>query len=68
MSVDVARGHDGNGGGDDRSLPHEIAGGCRVSGKVTRKPSLGGRKASRMHTRKETRNLGLRKITDELGP
>ncbi|GKF76663.1 hypothetical protein Tco_0229133, partial [Tanacetum coccineum] len=32
-----------------------------------RKPNLGGRKASRMHTHKETRNLELRKITDELG-
>ncbi|GJY48119.1 hypothetical protein Tco_0438075 [Tanacetum coccineum] len=40
--------------------------GCR--GKGTRKPNLGGRNADRMHTPKETRNLGLRKITDELGP
>nr|GEV10276.1 hypothetical protein [Tanacetum cinerariifolium] len=37
-------------------------------GKGTRKPNLRGRKAGRMHTRKETKNLGLRKITDELGP
>ncbi|GKA75553.1 hypothetical protein Tco_0781931, partial [Tanacetum coccineum] len=62
MSADVARGH----GGDDRPPPHQLVGGCR--GKGTRKPNLGGRKAGRMHTRKETRNLGLRKITDELGP
>nr|GEW84976.1 hypothetical protein [Tanacetum cinerariifolium] len=34
----------------------------------TRKQNLGGRKSGRMHTRKETRNLGLKKITDELGP
>ncbi|GKC06065.1 hypothetical protein Tco_0997675 [Tanacetum coccineum] len=66
MSADVARGHSGDGGGDDRPPPHQLAGGCR--GKGTRKPNLGGRKAGRMHTRKETRNLGLRKITDELGP
>ncbi|GJZ44807.1 F-box domain containing protein [Tanacetum coccineum] len=66
MSADVARGHGGDGGGDDRPPPHQLAGGCR--GKGTRKPNLGGRKAGRMHTRKETRNLGLRKITDELGP
>ncbi|GJQ93890.1 F-box domain containing protein [Tanacetum coccineum] len=38
------------------------------SSKGTQKPNLGGKKAGRMHTRKETRNLGLRKITDELGP
>ncbi|GKB39922.1 hypothetical protein Tco_0884864 [Tanacetum coccineum] len=36
--------------------------------KGTKKPNLGGRKAGWMHTRKETKNLGLRKITDELGP
>ncbi|GJR30177.1 hypothetical protein Tco_1106409 [Tanacetum coccineum] len=66
MSVDVARGHDGDGGGDDRSPPHQIGGDCR--GKGTRKPNLGGRKAGRLNTCKETRNLGLRKIMDEFGP
>nr|GEW72035.1 hypothetical protein [Tanacetum cinerariifolium] len=66
MSADVAKGHGGDGEGDDRPPPHESAEGCR--GKGTRKPNLGGRKAGRMHTRKETRNLGLRKIMDELGP
>ncbi|GJY97890.1 hypothetical protein Tco_0514800 [Tanacetum coccineum] len=65
-STNVARGHGGDGGGDNRPPPHELAGGCR--GKGTQKPNLGGRKAGRMHTRKETRNLGLRKIMDELGP
>ncbi|GJU88030.1 hypothetical protein Tco_1300453 [Tanacetum coccineum] len=66
MSADVARGHGSDGGGDDHPPLHEIAGDCR--GKGTRKPNLGGRKAGMMHTRKETRNLELRKITDELGP
>ncbi|GKD51990.1 hypothetical protein Tco_1280966 [Tanacetum coccineum] len=66
MSADVARGHGDDGGGDARAPPHQLAGGCR--GKGTQKPNLGGRKAGKMHTRKETRNLGLRKITDELGP
>nr|GEU90954.1 hypothetical protein [Tanacetum cinerariifolium] len=66
MSADVARGHGDNGGSDDRLPPHQLAGGCR--GKGTRKSNLGGRKASRMNTHKETRNLGLRKIMDELGP
>nr|GEY00562.1 hypothetical protein [Tanacetum cinerariifolium] len=66
MSADVARGHGGDGGRDDRPPTHESAGGCR--GKGTRNPNLGGRGAGRMHTRKETQNLGLRKITDELGP
>nr|GEU68139.1 EF-hand domain pair [Tanacetum cinerariifolium] len=54
MSADVARGHDSDGGGDDR--------------KGTHKPNLGGRKAGRLHTRQETRNLGLKKITDDKGP
>nr|GEY14299.1 DNA-binding pseudobarrel domain-containing protein [Tanacetum cinerariifolium] len=53
MSADVAWGHGGDGGGDDR--------------KGTRKPNLGGRKAGRLHTRQETRNLGLKKITDDKG-
>ncbi|GJX48308.1 hypothetical protein Tco_0273498 [Tanacetum coccineum] len=65
---DVARGHGDDGGGDDRPLPHQLAGGCQGSGKGTRKPNLGGRKAGRIHTRRETRNHELRKITDELGP
>ncbi|GKE14896.1 hypothetical protein Tco_1422473, partial [Tanacetum coccineum] len=66
ISADVARGHDGNGGGDDRPPPHHTGGGCR--GKGTRKPNLGGRKAGRLNTCKETRNLGLRKITNQFGP
>ncbi|GJR29956.1 retrotransposon protein, putative, ty3-gypsy subclass [Tanacetum coccineum] len=37
-------------------------------GKGTWKPNLGGRKAGRLHTRQETRNLGLKKITDDKGP
>nr|GEU68617.1 hypothetical protein [Tanacetum cinerariifolium] len=56
----------GDDGGDDHPPLHQLAGGYR--GKGTRKPNLGGKKAGRMHTRKETRNLGLRKIIDELGP
>ncbi|GKG24002.1 hypothetical protein Tco_0392038, partial [Tanacetum coccineum] len=63
MSANVARGHDG--GGDDRPPPHHI--GDDFRGKGTRKPNLGGRKAGRTHTRKETKNLGLRKITDQFG-
>nr|GEW02818.1 hypothetical protein [Tanacetum cinerariifolium] len=38
MSTDVARGHGGDGGGDDRPPPHQIGGGCR--GKGTRKHNL----------------------------
>ncbi|GJU37993.1 reverse transcriptase domain-containing protein [Tanacetum coccineum] len=49
MSADVARGHDGDGGGDDRPPPYQIGGGCR--GKGTRKHNLGGRKANRLNTR-----------------
>ncbi|GKB80530.1 S-adenosyl-L-methionine-dependent methyltransferases superfamily protein [Tanacetum coccineum] len=66
MSVNVARGHGGDGGGDDRP-PTPV--GCFANrGKGTRKPNLGGRKAGRLHTRQETRNLGLKKITDDKGP
>ncbi|GJS31281.1 RNA-directed DNA polymerase, eukaryota [Tanacetum coccineum] len=72
MSAYVARGHDGDGGGDDRPPTHHIptgCGGCFANrGKGTRKPNLGGRKAGRLHTRQETRNLGLKKITDDKGP
>ncbi|GJY65515.1 retrotransposon protein, putative, ty3-gypsy subclass [Tanacetum coccineum] len=72
MSTDVARGHDGDGGGDDRPPTHHIptgCGGCFANrGKGTRKANLGGRKAGRLHTRQETRNLGLKKITDDKGP
>nr|GEV79037.1 hypothetical protein [Tanacetum cinerariifolium] len=63
MSTDVARGHDSDGGSDDRLPPHQIRGGYRGNG--TRKPNLGGMKASRLNTRKETKNLRLRKITDQ---
>ncbi|GKB37159.1 hypothetical protein Tco_0882101 [Tanacetum coccineum] len=53
MSADVARSHGGDGGGDDR--------------KGTRKYNLGGRKAGKLHTRQETQNLKLKKITDDKG-
>ncbi|GJV95907.1 hypothetical protein Tco_1547484 [Tanacetum coccineum] len=55
MSADVARGHGGDGGGDDRPPSHHIptgCGGCFANrGKGTRKANLGGRKAGRLHTR-----------------
>ncbi|GJY69190.1 reverse transcriptase domain-containing protein, partial [Tanacetum coccineum] len=53
-------------GGDDRPPSHQIDGGCRGNG--TRKPNLGDRKAGRLNTHKETRNLGLRRVTDLHGP
>ncbi|GKD40206.1 reverse transcriptase domain-containing protein, partial [Tanacetum coccineum] len=72
MSADVARGHDGDGDGDDRPPTHPIPTGyegCFINrGKGTQKPNLGGRKAGRLHTLQETRNLGLKKITDDKGP
>nr|GEU33689.1 hypothetical protein [Tanacetum cinerariifolium] len=72
MSADVARGHGGDDGGDDRPPTHHIPIGCEGCfvnrGKGTRKPNLGGRKAGRLHTCQETRNLGLKKITDDKGP
>ncbi|GJX64272.1 hypothetical protein Tco_0298615 [Tanacetum coccineum] len=72
MSADVARGHGGDGGSDDRPPPYQAptgCGGCLGNrGKGTRKPNLGGRRAGRLHTRQETRNLGLKAITDKNGP
>ncbi|GJZ70072.1 hypothetical protein Tco_0633622 [Tanacetum coccineum] len=72
MSADVARGHGGDGGGDDRPPSHHIptgCGGCLGNrGKGTRKPNLGGRRAGRQHTLQEIRNLGLKAITDKSGP
>ncbi|GJQ93476.1 hypothetical protein Tco_0004615 [Tanacetum coccineum] len=56
MSVDVARGHGGDGGGDDRPPSRQIFTGCR--GRGGQKPNRGGRKAGRLGTREETRNLG----------
>ncbi|GJZ24563.1 RNA-directed DNA polymerase, eukaryota [Tanacetum coccineum] len=51
MSADVARGHGGDGGGDDRPPSHQIptsCGGCLGNqGKGTQKPNLGGRRAGR---------------------
>ncbi|GKB17086.1 hypothetical protein Tco_0851009, partial [Tanacetum coccineum] len=71
MSADVARGHGGDGGSDNRPPSHHIATGCRGClgnrCKGTRKPNLGGRRAGRQHTRQETRNLGLKAITDKSG-
>ncbi|GJV92101.1 hypothetical protein Tco_1539914 [Tanacetum coccineum] len=72
MSADVARGHGGDGGGDDRPPPYQVptgCGGCLGNrGKGTRKPNLGGRRAGRLHTRQETQNPGLKAITDKSGP
>ncbi|GJZ98837.1 hypothetical protein Tco_0671290 [Tanacetum coccineum] len=68
MSADVARGH----GGAvmvtrSPSIPNTYRfEGCL--GKGTKKPNLGGRRAGRMHTRQETRNLGLKAITDKNSP
>ncbi|GJX07066.1 retrotransposon gag domain, retroviral aspartyl protease [Tanacetum coccineum] len=64
MSPDVARGHGDDGGDDDRPPPYQIPN----RGKGTRKPNLGGRRAGMLHTRQETRNLGLKAITDKNGP
>ncbi|GJT06576.1 reverse transcriptase domain-containing protein [Tanacetum coccineum] len=68
MSADVARGHDG----DDRPPPYQLptgCGGCLGNrGKGTQKPNLGGRRAGRLHTRQETRNLGLKAITNKDSP
>ncbi|GKB54183.1 hypothetical protein Tco_0904936, partial [Tanacetum coccineum] len=48
MSADVARGHCGDGGGDDRPPPSQIFTGCR--GRGGRKPNRRGRKADKLGT------------------
>ncbi|GJT72324.1 hypothetical protein Tco_1031610 [Tanacetum coccineum] len=75
MSADVTRGHGGNGGGDDHPPTHHIPTGCGglyhsldFASKGNRKTNLGGRKAGRLHTRQETRNLRLKNIIDDKGP
>nr|GFC72873.1 hypothetical protein [Tanacetum cinerariifolium] len=72
MSADVARSHDDDGGGEDRTLPHYVptgCGGCFANrGKGKRKPNLGGRATGRLNTRDKTRNLSLKEITDTKGP
>nr|GFB03888.1 hypothetical protein [Tanacetum cinerariifolium] len=58
MPANVAQGHGGDGDGDDRPPPYQIPTGCGGHlGKGTRKLNLGGRRAGRLHTRQETRNL-----------
>nr|GEW23125.1 hypothetical protein [Tanacetum cinerariifolium] len=69
ISTNVARGHDGDGGGDDRPPSHQTPIGCGgCLGKGTQKPNLGGKKAGMLHTRQETQNIGLKKITDLHSP
>ncbi|GKE73888.1 hypothetical protein Tco_1535929, partial [Tanacetum coccineum] len=72
MSADVAQGHGSDGGVDDRPPPYQTPTSCEGclgnQGKGTQKPNLGGRRAGRLHTRQETRNLGLKVITDKSGP
>ncbi|GJR39355.1 hypothetical protein Tco_1215039 [Tanacetum coccineum] len=62
-------------GPDELSRKQMMSADCRngvtavtSGGKGTRKPNLGGRRAGRPHTRQETRNLGLKAITDKSGP
>ncbi|GJS25257.1 hypothetical protein Tco_0453889 [Tanacetum coccineum] len=64
MLADVARGHSGDGGSDDCPPPHQIGGDCQCKG--TRKPNLGGRKASRLNIRKETETSDRQGVLDAL--
>nr|GEV25530.1 myosin-J heavy chain-like isoform X1 [Tanacetum cinerariifolium] len=71
MLTDVARSHDGDGGGEDRPPPHYVPSGCgrcfANRGKGKRKPNLGDRAAGRLNTRDKTRNLSLKEIMDTKG-
>nr|GEV72858.1 hypothetical protein [Tanacetum cinerariifolium] len=55
---DVARSHDGKGGGEDRP-PHHVPTGCE---------GCFANRAGRLHTCDKTRNLSLKEITDKKGP
>ncbi|GKE88809.1 hypothetical protein Tco_1566284 [Tanacetum coccineum] len=72
MSATVARGHGGDGGGDDpsRTPSCPIGTGCRGVGgqKATRGGKGGSRDGGTKAIRKETRNLEFKKVTDEYGP
>nr|GEZ40026.1 hypothetical protein [Tanacetum cinerariifolium] len=64
---DVARSHDGDGGGEDRPL-YTMYPAVTWVGKGKRNPNLGGRAAGRVNTRDKTRNLSSKEITDTKGP
>ncbi|GJT50943.1 ATP-dependent DNA helicase RRM3-like protein [Tanacetum coccineum] len=74
MSADVARGHGGDGGSDDRPPPYQAPTGCggclgnRGTRHETPNLRLQETHKGRLHTRQETRNLGLKAITDKNGP
>ncbi|GJZ52527.1 retrotransposon protein, putative, ty3-gypsy subclass [Tanacetum coccineum] len=57
MSADVARGHDGDGGGDDHPPSHQASA-----------PENPIWVTGKRHTHQETQNLGLKKIMDVHGP
>nr|GEW47182.1 hypothetical protein [Tanacetum cinerariifolium] len=67
----VARGHGGDGDGDDRPSPYQISIGCGVclgNRVMAPKNPIWVAGAGRMHTRQETRNLGLKAIPYKNGP
>ncbi|GKA53224.1 hypothetical protein Tco_0746539 [Tanacetum coccineum] len=58
MSADVARGHGGDGGGDDRPPPYQ----------GTRKPKFGGMREGRLQIPARRPDIGLKAISDKSGP
>ncbi|GJW71960.1 hypothetical protein Tco_0128877 [Tanacetum coccineum] len=69
MSAAVARGHGGDGGGNDPSRPPPRPIGTSCRGVGGRKATRGGsRDVGSKGVRKETRNLRLKKCVDEYGP
>nr|GEW58347.1 hypothetical protein [Tanacetum cinerariifolium] len=63
----VARGHDGDGGGNDRSPPLTLDF-HRLPRQGNPKTQQGRQKSRQTEYPRGTRNLGLRKITDQCGP
>ncbi|GJY64944.1 hypothetical protein Tco_0466404 [Tanacetum coccineum] len=60
MSADVARGHDGEGGGDDRPPPYQV--------RAPESPIWGWQEAGRPQYRQEIPETWVKGITDKSGP
>ncbi|GJV80093.1 reverse transcriptase domain-containing protein [Tanacetum coccineum] len=71
MSADVARGHGGDGGGDDRPPPYQVPTGCGgcLGNRGHPKAQFGWQESGQAaYPPAWTRNLGLKAITDKSGP
>nr|GFC71100.1 hypothetical protein [Tanacetum cinerariifolium] len=70
MSTDVTRGHGGDGGGDDHPPPYQVPTGCGgcLGNQGHPKAQFRWQESGQAAYPQETRNLGLKAITDKSGP